>query len=203
MKKKILLLLSILLLPLALSAQEATLARLLKWLDASKGIQVEFTFTAGDFMTNGKYFGYHNKFHLDSDNLMKAWYDGADLWVYVAQSGEVNLSNPETADLVEINPLLNLSRINSKEYKITETSKGGITTLKAIPQRKGDIEWMEVQLSADAKPIKLIVKEKGVDTLIAVKVLSIRQGDFPNMQQSDFYRFTKNKLPGVSVIDLR
>lgn len=204
MRKNILLIGALLfLLPSSLLAQETSLGKLYKWLDASKGLQIQLVYTIGEYKDQpASYYGYGNKFYFESE-LLKSWYDGVDLWVYVAQSGEVNLTTPEPADLVEINPLLNLNRINSKDYKITERADGEYILLKAIPYRSSDIEWIEVKISRDGLPLSLILKEKGVEENVVVKLRSLKQEAFKGMQQKDFYRFTKNKLSGIMVIDLR
>lgn len=202
-KKKLLIASVLLLLPFSLFAQEATLSKLYRWLDASKGLQIQLVYTIGEYKDQpASYYSYGNKFYLESE-LLRSWYDGVDLWVYVAQSGEVNLTTPEPADLIEINPLLNLNRINTQDFKISERMDGKFVLLKAVPVRSSDVEWIEVRLSSDGLPLSLTLKEKGIDENVQVKLRSLKQEAFKGMQQKDFYRFTKNKLAGVAVIDLR
>lgn len=203
MKKIFILPALLLLLPLTLSAQEATLAKLLKWLDASKGLQIAFELKAGDLNSKGTYYGFGQMFYLENKDILKAWYDGKDLWVYAASSDEVNLSTPEEEDLFEINPLLNLNRINTSEFTISETLKNDQITLRALPKKKMEIEWLEVKLKANGHPLSLQIKEKGMDNPISVRVITLTQGSFKGMNQKEFFKFSKNKLPNVSVIDLR
>lgn len=203
MKKILLLPILLLLLPLSLPAQEATLAKLLKWLDASKGLQITFELKAGELNSKGTYYGSGKMFYLENKEILRAWYDGKDLWVYSTTSDEVNLSTPEEEDLMEINPLLNLNRINMGEFNITESIKNDQITLRAIPKKKMEIERLEVKLKPDGQPISLQIIEKGMDSPINVRVTTITQGAYKEMNQKDFFKFTKNKLPGVAVIDLR
>lgn len=186
------------------SAQDITTSKLLRWLDSSKGLQVEFAYSIGDLQSIGTYYGSNQKFYVEVQDMLMGWYNGSDLWVYVVGSGEVNLSTPLPEDLLEINPLLNLKNINTKDFKIIEHKDKDNITIKAIPLKSDHpLEWLNVVMNKDAKPLTLQIKEKGMNEVAVLKIISLKQGGFNEMKNPDFFTFSKNKLPNVQVIDLR
>lgn len=181
-----------------------TLDKILEHLDAREGLRITFDLTMEDTPIRGDYYALGHNFHYDTPQ-MKAWFNAKDLWVYLEQNDEVNLSTPMKEDLTEINPLLNLNVIREQKFRITETNKNGQHNLTAIPEKsyKGVIEKVMVTADKDFKPLSMSIKEKGMSKMIQVRIVSLRQGAFPEMKEKGFFNFTGNKLPGKLVIDLR
>ena len=100
-------------------------------LQAKEGLQVDFRMTLEDVTTDCKYYAEGRRFYYDSEEV-KAWYDGTDLWVYVKQSGEVNLSTPHKEDLMEINPLLNLEGVRKNAFSLTKKREGKNIRVTAV-----------------------------------------------------------------------
>ncbi len=96
-------------------AQEQTLQKAKRYLDASKGLQIEYQLTIGEDSEQGSYYALGEDFCLESPSI-RAWHQGGNLWVYIPQNGEVNLTQPYKEDLLELNPLLNLNRISAKTF---------------------------------------------------------------------------------------
>lgn len=187
---------------LSASAQEAMLNKAKAFLSPAKGLQIEYQLTIGEDSERGSYFALGDSFYLESQSL-KAWCSDGNLWVYLPQNREVNLTKPLKEDLMELNPLLNLNRISGKTFNLQETTVGAVTTVKATPKKREEIEWMEVSLNAQGKPLSLRVKQRSLIVPVDVKVTKLTQATSAEMKQKGFFSYQANKLPGVEVIDLR
>lgn len=211
-KKLLTALISVLMLSLIIPqsyAQEAEslLNKAKIYLEPSRGLKIDYQLQIGDGQpTTGCYYALNKAFYLESEEL-KAWHDGkGNLWVFLSQNGEVNLTNPLEEDLMELNPLLNLSILSAKRFYLNTKTKGAITTLTATPKSPKEepvIERLELQIDTKGKPIIMKVKQRGIQEVLSVKVVKLTQGIAKEMKQKDFFTFTPNKLPNVSVIDLR
>lgn len=202
---KISVLLVSLLLSLPAMAQEVKLNQTKAYLKTDKGLKIDYQMSVGQSLSSGTYYALGECFYLESEEI-KSWHDGKDLWVYIPQNGEVNLSTPYPEDLLELNPLLNLNALDSRAYKLTETKSGVHSVLRATPLRQNReerIEWLEVTVDAQGRPLSLRIKEMGMRDLITIKVNSLSQEISPEMRQKGFFSFSQNKVPGVAVIDLR
>lgn len=194
-------------LPVVAVAQQQSLDKMIAQLESSKGLQITFEISDPEAPEpiKGEYKGLGKAFHYTTPQ-MKAWYDGKNLWVYLQQSEEVNLSVPMKEDLAMINPLLALDNVKQNDFKLTEQkAKDGAITLTAVPKKKSVQGLQKLIVSADKqyKPLKLDVYEAGLGKPIIVKVLRMERGAFPEMKEVDYFKFTENKLPGKLVIDLR
>lgn len=174
-------------------------------LDSSKGLCIEFDMTLPgnqyEETIHGTYYALKNKFYIETSEL-KAWYNGKELWIYLYQNGEINLSHPETEEIIEINPLLELPRIFSEEYNSTVSNTSVGHSILAKPQKKNRKSIEHVIIRGNKKnPIKTIeVKEKGINNKITIQVKSIKQ----NINITpDTFIYTSDKEPNVKVIDLR
>lgn len=191
-----------LLLAFSAEAQEQALQKAKQYLNANKGLQIEYQLTIGEESEQGSYYALGEDFYLESPSI-RAWHQGGNLWVYIPQNGEVNLTQPLKEDLLELNPLLNLNRISAKTFTLTQSTVGAVTTIKAVPKRTEEIAWLEIHLNSKCEPLSMRVKQRSVAQPIALKVTKLRQSTSPQMKQKGFFRFEANKLPGVPVIDLR
>lgn len=174
--------------------------------DASKGLRITFVISMdGEKEVEGNYWAYGKKFHFTT-RQMKAWYDGTNLWVYLEQNGEVNLSLPMKEDLAMINPLLNLSEVRKEAFSVTETKvpgKGYRVTAKPKGKTSSQIAGLTAEATEKYLPTLIRIKEKGSTSDIKVTVKSIEKGPYKEMTEDGFFAFSTNKLPGKPVIDLR
>lgn len=173
-------------------------------LDSNKGLCIEFDMTLPDQhegVIHGTYYALKNMFYIETSEL-KAWYNGKDLWVYLYQNGEISLSNPEADEIIEINPLLALPQVFSKDYKSTVSNTPTGHSILAVPQKKNRQSVEHVIITGDKKnPIKNIeIKEKGLKDKITIQVKAIKQ-NIKTTPQS--FTYTTDKEPNVKVIDLR
>lgn len=205
MKKYIYLWLLLAIISLPVQAQEGTLNKAKAHLNASKGLQIDYQLFVGDEASDtGSYYALGDAFYLESQEL-KAWHQDGNLWVYLSQNGEVNLTHPVKEDLQELNPLLNLEQISSKTFTLSESVIGGFTTLYAVPKKNkgGEIEWLSLVVDKKGQPLALSVKQRSISLPISLKVTRFEKSTSEAMKQKGFFSFSSNKLPGVVVIDLR
>lgn len=177
-------------------------------LQAKEGLQVGFRMTLEDVTTDCKYYAEGRRFYYDSEEV-KAWYDGTDLWVYVKQSGEVNLSTPHKEDLMEINPLLNLEGVMKNAFSLTKKKEGKNTRITAVPRKKGKNRYdgslarLEALIAPDGRPISLRLEEKGLMEPVLIEVTRFEEGQFKELKDRSFFRYTPEKIKGATLIDLR
>lgn len=177
-------------------------------LQAKEGLQVGFRMTLEDVTTDCKYYAEGRRFYYDSEEV-KAWYDGTDLWVYVKQSGEVNLSTPHKEDLMEINPLLNLEGIRKNAFSLTKKREGKNTRVTAVPRTKGKNRYngslakLEALIAPDGRPISLRLEEKGLMEPVLIEVTRFEEGQFKELKDRSFFKYTPEKVKGATLIDLR
>lgn len=177
-------------------------------LQAKEGLQVSFRMTLEDVTTDCKYYAEGRRFYYDSEEV-KAWYDGTDLWVYVKQSGEVNLSTPHKEDLMEINPLLNLEGVRKNAFSLTKKREGKNTRVTAVPRTKGKNRYdgslakLEALIAPDGRPISLRLEEKGLMEPVLIEVTRFQEGQFNELKDRSFFRYTPEKIKGATLIDLR
>lgn len=177
-------------------------------LQAKEGLQVGFRMTLEDVTTDCKYYAEGRRFYYDSEEV-KAWYDGTDLWVYVKQSGEVNLSTPHKEDLMEINPLLNLEGVRKNAFSLTKKREGKNTRVTAVPRTKGKNRYdgslarLEALIAPDGRPISLRLEEKGLMEPVLIEVTRFEEGQFKELKDRSFFKYTPEKIKGATLIDLR
>ncbi|MBP7359744.1 LolA-like putative outer membrane lipoprotein chaperone [Xylanibacter oryzae] len=136
------------------------------------------------------------KFHASTPQAI-IWFDGKTEWTYVKKNDEVNVNNPNEAQLQRINPY-NFINMYNNGYKYTMTTSG---------------EKYIVHLTASsprAIPEMYITVNKGT---FQPSVIRMRQGkswstitisNFRNKNLSDgMFRFNSKEFPKAEVIDLR
>lgn len=177
-------------------------------LQAKEGLQVGFRMTLEDVTTDCKYYAEGRRFYYDSEEV-KAWYDGTDLWVYVKQSGEVNLSTPHKEDLMEINPLLNLEGVRKNAFSLTKKREGKNIRITAVPRTmgknryNGSLARLEALIAPDGRPISLRLEEKGLMEPVLIEVTRFEEGQFKELKDRSFFKYTPEKVKGATLIDLR
>ena len=181
-----------------------TLDKIIEQMNASNGLRITFDLYVDGKPIRGDYYAYSQNFYYDTPQ-MKAWYNAKDLWVYLNQNDEINLSTPLKEDLTEINPLLNLNTLKEQKFNIKESKSGNSYTLTGTPSKgyRGAIERIVVTADKNYQPTSMTIKEKGVKETITVKVVSFKRGSYPEMNDKGFFTFVSKKLPGKTIIDLR
>lgn len=112
----------------AQKSAEALLDNVIEQMHKARGITAEFTlqgdernalYMQGELKMKGK------KFFLQT-NGMATWYDGKTMWSYAEVTGEVNVTEPTTQELMSINPYYSIDKYK-KSFVVTElqAARGG------------------------------------------------------------------------------
>ncbi|MDO4695151.1 LolA-like putative outer membrane lipoprotein chaperone [Porphyromonas sp.] len=204
MTQKILLALLLLVSPIIAPAQTTSpINQALSKVKSDNGLSIDFSIeTMGsDDAGSGTYYAHKNMFYLETSEL-KAWYNGRELWIYLYSNGEINLSHPTTSEIIDINPLIGLSQITSKEYKLSSKNTPSGHNITAVPLKPNVTPIEMVSIWGDKKePLKTIeIKEKGLRQKIKIQIKAIKQNIKIDQQ---LFSYTPDKEPNIEIIDLR
>lgn len=139
------------------------------------------------------------KFVITTPQL-STWFNGKTQWSYSPTANEVNISEPTTEELQQINPFAiiksfcndyNATLLNNKNgYKISLAPKKSNPTIKNIVVTFNSTTYL---------PSLIIITTKN-NTKATIKVKSISVG---NTLPTSTFTFDSSKYPGVEIIDLR
>lgn len=112
----------------AQTSAEGLLDKVIEQMQKARGITADFTlqgdernalYMQGELKMKGK------KFFLQT-NGMATWYDGKTMWSYAQATGEVNITEPTTQELMSINPYYTIDKYK-KSFVVTElqAARGG------------------------------------------------------------------------------
>ena len=199
MKKLFFALLSVLL-PYCLSAQDAkanaVLEEVVSVLTKGGGVQMDFEGAeSGTLLMKGA------KFYLHSGQI-QSWYDGKTQWSYVADTEEVNISEPTPEELQGINPyfiLVNYQENFNSSYNGMKPHEGKQVHEITLTSKADNDERFVLGISKTSYPIYIKV-EKGGKTVSEIQVKKVQKQQQMNDQ---VFRFNKSLYPNAEIIDLR
>ena len=200
--KKLITIWMLVLLPLCLNAQadakaEEILDKAIAYLSDKDGVRIDFAGTESGFLLlKGE------KFYLNC-NRLQSWYDGKTQWSYVADAGEVNISNPTPEELQGINPYFILKGYQNNynySYQGNQT-KNGMKEHKIIltPKQGGNREIIRMNISNTGEPKTIRIEQNG-QTISDINITSYNNSQ--KLEESMF-RFNQSLYPSVEIIDLR
>jgi len=145
----------------------------------------------------------NDKFALVTPDML-VWFDGKTQWTYLSRNDEVNISEPNGADLRAINPLFFLRDYN-KDFKasyIGESTSANARTahdLRLTPKKKDDIENIDVQIEkASHLPVRIVAAlTNGMRNTVTIREITASK------QPDNAFVFPAEKFPNVEIIDLR
>lgn len=189
--------------PLASGAQPSAKSSIDKMIAAiKKQPSLEFVFTvwnngnsmSGSMSMAGKCF------HLSTPE-MKVWYDGKTQWSFAPSAGEVNVTEPTTAELAQTNPLSIMTGLDKNFTFRRLKAPAGKEKIELTP-KKGTADFASATVTlntANSLPSEISVKDRrGMST--TVKISGIRGGKTKPIAS---FRFNPKAYPGVEVVDLR
>lgn len=190
------------LLPYCLCAQnDAKAAEILDkaWteLSTSSGIRADFGGTENGFLLlKGE------KFYLNNGNV-QSWYDGKTQWSYVADTEEVNISNPTPEELQAINPYHILMKYKTDfdyTYKGNRT-RNGVKGYEIVltPKHSDNQEAIRIFISKMYQPLAMKMEQNG-QTLSEINVTAYQTDQ--NLAD-EIFRFNKSLYPNAEIIDMR
>ncbi len=203
MNKIALYLLSIaLMLPFAVSAQSSKEARQVLDKTAAQlgnrsGVEANFSLKSGKYGSASGTIAIKGKKFRASTAQGTTWFDGKTQWTYMQSSGEVNVSTPNQAQQMRMNPYTFIN-IYKKGYRLSSTKKGSgwQITMKAI-HPGSSIQEIVLDVSSAYQPQKIRMRQGKQWTDISVSNLHKA-----NLADS-YFTFNQKDYPKAEVIDLR
>lgn len=146
--------------------------------------------TAGTIAVKGR------KFHVSTPNA-KIWYDGKTQWSYMSSTEEVNVSTPNAAQQMQMNPYSFITMYKSGyNMSMKRSGKSYVVTLKA-QKRTQAIQTLIITIGENYIPSKVRFCQGGTWTTVTLT-------RFQRKNQNDTaFRFNKKQYPRAEIIDLR
>lgn len=179
---------------------DAILSSAAERFNAAQSISAEYTIRGNGSTSNGKIIISGEKFAISSPEI-SSWYDGTTQWTYSPSIGEVNITEPSTDELQQINPFAIISHFRTS-YKATKlkSSKGSFK-VELRPIIDGvSITHAIITFNASTYMPSLIVLTMDNNASASIDVTSIKSGG--NHPESTFV-FNEKQFPQASIIDLR
>ncbi|MGL4805088.1 MAG: LolA family protein [Bacteroidales bacterium] len=144
------------------------------------------------------------KFYLSSSDL-NVWYDGKDQWVLLANSDEVNLTQPTEDEMAAMNPAIFFRQYN-KGFK--SSLKGdklfmGVpcTEILLVPDKTNTgILKLTIYIDKTSYRIKGLTVE---NTNGMINKIQIKNYQSSQKFSDSIFRFDASQYPQVEIIDLR
>ena len=202
MKKLIVFSMMLLLISLAGHAQNAVQAR--KVLDKTARLVGRKGGASADFAITSSKYGNQSgtlaikgtKFHAKT-NQANVWFNGKTQWSYMKKTNEVNVSTPNEAKQMSMNPLKFLS-LYKNGYNLGMTTTGGNykVHLTATNQRRS-VPEMYITVKKNYEPIEVRMRQGKTWTTIAISNFQAKNLD------DKVFEFNSKDFPTAEVVDLR
>lgn len=174
------------------------------------GYIVSFTLNTEDvaakttYTQDGKVYMKGNKFKIDTADGI-TWFDGKTQWLYMEESGEVNVTNPTGEELMAISPMALLGMyktgFNLSSKGLVKDKGKSVYLIEMIPQKKGsDISKFVLKID----PSSYLFSEITMNSTNGYNNHLIAKKNEPASSLTDgFFVFNKKDFPNVEIIDLR
>lgn len=184
--KKITTILLLTLLPTLLSAQ--TLESALKRIHHARTLIATFTGSLEGQLTMDR-----DKFTIHTPTITTT-YDGHTMWSYVADTQEINITEPDNDELATTNPYM-LLKNHKKLYTLTHQGNTTILT----PKEQQQIKTIEIQIDkkSDIRTINITTTD---DRHLHYHITHLRLS--PKIPATTF-QFDPSAYPEAEIIDLR
>lgn len=146
--------------------------------------------TAGTISIKG------NKFQATTPQAI-VWYNGTTQWTYVKKNNEVNVSAPDAAKQLTVNPTTFL-RLYKKGYKMSATTSGSNHLVHLTAEGRQQIQEAYVLVSKQTgAPVQIKVKRSG--KWMVINISGVQQKKLSDAT----FTFNAKDYPTAEVIDLR
>ena len=200
--KKTLLLNMLLLFCMALFAQNSQQA--MKVLNKTAAVVGRKGGAQADFTVSGKKTGTQSGTIAIKGNMFQArtkkaiiWYNGKTQWSYLKMTNEVNISTPNEAKRMSMNPYTFISMYKNG-YNLSMTTKGGNYVVHMVAQnKKRSVPEAYITISKSYKPSVVRMRQGNDWTTIYVNNFVAKN------QPNSKFSFNAKDFPKADVIDLR
>lgn len=167
---------------------------------SAKSLTVDYTLDSGGQSVDGTLILAGDCFQLTSPQI-RSWYDGKTQWTYSSHIGEVNITEPTSDDLAQVNPFAILKSFSSNyTATIQKSQKGSQTILLKAKNKNPDISSISVTINtATDYPSAVKLTLAGGQT-INIKIKSVIPGGLLPLSR---FRYDPKDYPGINIVDLR
>lgn len=178
----------------------AVLERVASKIRSTKSITVDYSLSSGGQRSEGHLLLSGDRFMISSPQIT-SWYDGMSQWTYSSLAGEVNITEPTSEELAQVNPFAIIQSFSADYNASLKKSPKGFDTVILKSKRKNmDITSAEIVINNSTHyPAKIKLVMNGGQA-ISIEIKNIKTGG--DVPLSDF-RFNPTKYPAIPVIDLR
>lgn len=189
---------------LAQNRCNSILDRVVTEYDKSNGISAKFIINnitngyessiSGNILLKGKMFSF-------TTDVMECGYDGETLWSYIKSNEEINLTNPDEEEIINMNPYLLFKNYNKRFSCSYEGKKGTSETLLLTPKNSND-NIKSVKVSINSKmffPTRIEIINKDKSQII----ISISDYNSQINIKGDEFALDEKRYKGIEIIDLR
>ncbi|MDE5940919.1 MAG: outer membrane lipoprotein carrier protein LolA [Muribaculaceae bacterium] len=162
-------------------------------------LEAVFTATHSGQSVSGEILLSGNRFKLVTPALT-TWYDGKTQWAYSPAAMEVNVSEPTSDELSQINPFEILNAMQKSFSPRRLASSNNEDKIELTPKQKGEYSRIVISFnSATLYPTQIVFT--GTDK--SVTIISLSSVKAVKAVPADTFRFNPRLYPGVEIIDLR
>lgn len=187
------------LLPLAsMAATNALLEKCATKVGAMPSVKIIFTVTASGKPQTYTLLGEKSKFTLAGPGV-KVWYDGKTQWVYDAATQELSITEPDFAELLQINPFAILYGYEPYYNAVTPKGENDAVELQA-KDRHSQIKTVKAKVNAsNGLPSRVTVTTADGESATA-NISAITSGD---KLPAKTFTYTPGSVPVKNTNDLR
>ena len=131
---------------------------------------------------------------------MECGYDGTNLWSFIRNNNEINLSIPDEEEIININPYLLLKNYRDRFKCSTKTSNESSEVISLSPKSINDnISFVNITINKKLLyPSKIEITNKDKTKI----VINVSNYKYINLDNSKFV-FNEIQYPNIEIIDLR
>lgn len=143
------------------------------------------------------------KFKIETPDAV-TWFDGETQWTYLADSEDVNITNPTEEELQEINPyaLLNLYRKGyaAKQGKTKTWANKPVTeVVLTANDRKRNMQTIRLYINKELQPVYVEVTLRD-GSRNEINMTEYKTGE---KYEDELFVFDEKEYPEAEVVDLR
>ncbi len=131
---------------------------------------------------------------------MECGYDGTNLWSFIRNNNEINLSIPDEEEIININPYLLLKNYRDR-FKCSTKSSSEVSEVISLSPKNADDTISFVNITINKKllfPSKIEITNKDKTKT----VINVSNYKYINLDNSKFV-FNEIQYPNIEIIDLR
>lgn len=170
-------------------------------IDAQTSVVASFVISGQDGPVNGEITLAKAAFAMSTPQI-KVWYDGRTQWTYLSASGEVSITEPTAAELMESNPFTIFTNFESHYKTRLVKAPAGSKAVELTPLSGSALGIRRAVVtinSATGYPAAVSVTFTNGQEIKA-QISKIAPG---KKLPASYFRFDNKKYPAAEIIDLR